>query len=362
MIRSLVRAAPLTKFASLHASLRQKEHPLKLKEIGEFGFIDRIAPLGSFRSEGVVKGIGDDCAVISIGGPEHLLITTDLMVERVHFFMSWASSEVIGAKALTANLSDIAACGGIPRDAFVSLAIPETIDLEWLDGLYRGMADIARTFEINLLGGDTTGSKSDFAINIAVTGLVPVDEVLFRHTARANDIIVLTGPTGESRAGLDILLGSLEMTREMARPLVTSHLEPRAHIEEGRLLARSRACTAAIDVSDGLSSDLLHICRDSGVGAVVHESELPMGKMLSQAARAIGKDPLDWVLDGGEDYVLLAAVEPALIGDLQKQFESEGRDLFPIGKFIARPGMELVRIDGSRQDLIPRGWDHFKRQ
>lgn len=308
----------------------------------------------------MVKGIGDDCAVISIGGPEHLLVTTDLLVERVHFFMNWASPEVIGAKALTANLSDIAACGGIPRDAFVSLAIPETIDLEWLDGLYRGMADIARNFDVNLLGGDTTGSKSDFAINIAVTGLVPVDEVLFRHTARANDIIVLTGPTGESGAGLEILLGSSEMTHEMARPLVASHLEPRAHVREGRLLARSHACTAAIDVSDGLSSDLRHICRESGVGAVVHESQLPIGEKLSHAARATGKDPLDWVLNGGEDYVLLAAVEPGLIEDLQKQFEAEGRDLFPIGKFVAGPAMELVRIDGSRQDLTPRGWDHFR--
>jgi thiamine-monophosphate kinase len=310
----------------------------------------------------VVKGIGDDCAVISIGGPEHLLVTTDLLVERVHFFMNWASPEVIGAKALTANLSDIAACGGIPRDAFISLAIPETTDLEWLDGLYRGMADIARAFDVNLLGGDTTGSKSDFAINIAVTGLVPVDEVLFRHTARANDIIVLTGPTGESGAGLDILLGSAEMPREMARPLVASHLEPRAHVQEGRLLARSHACTAAIDVSDGLSSDLRHICRDSGLGAVVHESQLPIGNSLSQAARAIGKDPLEWVLNGGEDYVLLAAVDPSLIEDLRKQFEAEGRELFPIGQFFAAPGMELVRIDGRRQDLTPRGWDHFRSQ
>ena len=143
-----------------------------------------------------MKGIGDDCAVISIGGPEHLLVTTDLLVEKVHFFMHWATPEVIGAKALTANLSDIAACGGIPRDAFVSLAIPETLDVEWLDGLYRGMADLARTFHVNLLGGDTTGSRSDFAINIAVTGLVPVDQVLFRHTAHANDIIVLPAAQG----------------------------------------------------------------------------------------------------------------------------------------------------------------------
>ena len=148
----------------------------------------------------------------------------------------------------------------------------------------------------------------------------------------------------------------------MARPLLASHLEPRAHIAEGRLLARSGACTAAIDISDGLSSDLRHICRDSGVGAVVYEAQLPIGEMLSQAAGIMGKDPLDWVLHGGEEYVLLAAVEPGLIGDLQKQFESEGRSLFAIGKFVAGPEMELVRIDGSRQKLSPGGWDHFRQQ
>jgi thiamine-monophosphate kinase len=333
---------------------------MKLKDIGEFGFIDRIAPLGNFRSEGVVKGIGDDCAVISIGGPDHLLVTTDLLVERVHFLMNWARPEVIGGKILTANLSDIAACGGTPRDAFISLAIPETIEVEWLDGLYRGMANVARTFDVNLLGGDTTGSKGDFAINIAVTGLVPVDEVLFRHTAGADDIIVLTGPVGESGAGLEILLSSPEMPPEMATPLVASHLEPRAHVKEGRLLARSRACTAAIDISDGLSSDLRHICLDSGVGAVIYEAQLPINPVLAQVARIMRKDPLDWVLNGGEDYVLLAAVKPGSIEDLQKKFEAEGTELLPIGNFTADPSMELVRIDGTRQDIGPGGWDHFR--
>ncbi len=307
-----------------------------------------------------MKGIGDDCAVISIGGPDHLLVTTDLLVERVHFLLDWAPSEVIGAKALTVNLSDIAACGGVPREAFISLAIPETTELEWLDGLYRGMTDVARAFDVNLLGGDTTGSMIDFTINITVTGLVPVDEVLFRHTARVDDVIVLTGSTGESGAGLDILLNSPEMSPEISRLLVASHLEPRAHVREGRLLARSRACTAAIDVSDGLSSDLGHICADSGVGAVVYEAQLPISPVLSHAGQITGKDPLDWVLNGGEDYVLLAGVKPGLIGDLQKRFEAEGLKLFPIGRFTTGPAMELVRIDGTRQDLRPRGWDHFK--
>lgn len=341
-------------------SFGKRSFILKLKEIGEFGFIDRIAPLGSLRSEGVVKGIGDDCAVISIGGPDYLLVTTDLLVERVHFLVHWGPPEVLGAKVLTANLSDIAACGGTPRDAFISLAIPEEIDLEWLDGLYRGMADLARTIDVNLLGGDTTGSKTDFVINVALTGLVPANEVLLRHNARADDIIVLTGRTGESAAGLEILLGGRAMPGEVAGSLVAAHLEPRAHLREGRLLAQSGACTAAIDVSDGLSSDLGHICRDSGVGAIVREEQLPIGETLCRAAEILGKDPLDWVLDGGEDYVLLAAVEPGSLQGLQKQFEEEGRHLFTIGQFVAAPKMELVRADGSSQDLIPRGWDHFR--
>ncbi|MEW6114381.1 MAG: thiamine-phosphate kinase, partial [Thermodesulfobacteriota bacterium] len=191
---------------------------MKLKEIGEFGFIDRIAPLGNIRAEGVVKGIGDDCAVVSIDGPDYLLVTTDLLVERVHFLMDWAPAEVIGRKALAVNLSDIAACGGLPLDAFISLAIPEGLDVEWLDGLYQGMRGLADSFRVNLLGGDTTGSKSDLVINVAVTGRVPRNEVLFRHTAREGDVIAITGPLGESAAGLDILLRKLQLPADIAEP------------------------------------------------------------------------------------------------------------------------------------------------
>ena len=132
---------------------------MKLKEIGEFGFINRIAPLGAIRTEGVVKGIGDDCAVIDVGASDYLLLTTDLLVERVHFLRDWASPEIFGAKALAVNLSDIAACGGLPRDAFISLAIPDGTDVDWLDGFYRGMADLARRWDVNLLGGTRPGPR-----------------------------------------------------------------------------------------------------------------------------------------------------------------------------------------------------------
>ncbi len=332
---------------------------MNIKDIGEFGFIRRIAPLGAIRSEGVIKGIGDDCAVTSLDDERCLLVTTDLLVERVHFLLEWASPEVLGAKSLAVNLSDIAACGGTPQDAFISLAVPERIEVEWLEAFYRGMAEHAARYGVNLLGGDTTGSRSDLVINVAVTGIVPRDEVLFRHTAKAGDVIVITGPLGRSGAGLRVLLQAMDIPPEVKDPLVKAHLEPRPHLEEGRFLATSGACTAAIDVSDGLSSDLWHLCEDSGIGAVVHEDKLPLSRDLSRCGELAGKDPLFWVLNGGEDYVLLAAIKPHLLDDLQDQAHKQGFTLQEIGRFVKGSRMELVRPDGSRRMFAAGGWDHF---
>ena len=342
------------------AKARKENLSLKLADIGEFGFIDRVASMGNVRPEGVVKGIGDDCAVIGLNGPEYLLITTDLLVERVHFLLDWAQPEIIGAKSLSVNLSDIAACGGVPRDAFISLAVPSYIDVEWLDGLYAGMREVAADAQVNLLGGDTTGSAGHLVINVAVTGLVPREEVLFRHTAQATDLIVLTGPTGRSAAGCDLLLKGLRLSDQAARPLIERHLQPRAHLKEARILAQSGACTAAIDVSDGLSSDLSHVCKDSQVAAVIREQDLPLDPDLIRTAAQMGKDPLHWVLNGGEDYVLLAAVRRESLADLGKLFEQEGCALFPIGEFVPGTGIELARTDGSTQQLGALGWDHFR--
>ncbi|MBM4328690.1 MAG: thiamine-phosphate kinase [Deltaproteobacteria bacterium] len=333
---------------------------MKLKEIGEFGFIDRVAPLGRIRAEGVVKGIGDDCAVVAVDGPDYLLVTTDLLVERVHFLMDWAPAEVIGRKALAVNLSDIAACGGIPLDAFISLAIPEDLDVEWLDGFYQGMRGLADSFRVNLLGGDTTGSKSDLVINVAVTGRVPCDQVLLRHTAREGDVIAITGPLGESAAGLEILLGKLQLPPQVAAPLVAAHLEPRPHLPEGRFLASSGACTSAIDVSDGLSSDLGHLCQDSGVAAVVYEDRIPVSLPLARFAELTSRNPIEIILSGGEDYVLLVALKHNMAEDLQRRAHQQGMRLHPIGEFIAGRGMELVRRNNTREPFGPRGWDHFR--
>lgn len=333
---------------------------MKLKDIGEFGFIRRIAPLGVIRSEGVIKGIGDDCAVIDLGAPDYLLVTTDLMIERVHFMKDWAGPETIGAKALAVNLSDIAACGGVPRDAFVSIAIPHDVELEWLDGFYRGMTAYARQYGVNVMGGDTTGSKTDIVINIAVTGIVPRDQVLFRHTVAPGNVVVLTGPTGESAAGCEILLTGADLPPDVTEPLIRSHLEPRPHVKEGRMLAQSGACTAAIDVSDGVSSDLGHLCEDSGVGAIIYEDRLPVGTELMRAATATGKDPLKWILHGGEDYVLLAAIRADRLDKLIETARDAGCVFHPIGEFVAHKEMVLRTKDGRDATLTSSGWDHFR--
>ena len=333
---------------------------MKLKDIGEFGFIKRIAPLGSIRPEGVVKGIGDDCAVVGLDGSNYLLITTDLLVERVHFMRDWGPPEVFGEKALAVNLSDIAACGGNPRDAFISLAIPQDVDVEWLDGFYAGMTRLARVYQVNLLGGDTTNSKTDLVINVAVTGLVAKEELLLRNTARAGDVIALTGPTGLSAAGCSTLVNSLDLPVQIAQPLIQSHLKPRPHIKEGRFLAASHACTAAIDVSDGLSSDLAHLCRDSDLGALLYEKDIPVGEALIQAAHIAGSDPMDWVLNGGEDYVLLVALKAEMSEIVRRKAIENGFDLIVIGKFVPGRKIQIVTSRGGTEDVEPKGWDHFR--
>jgi len=259
------------------------------------------------------------------------------------------------------NVSDIAACGGLPRDAFISLAIPRHIDLEWLDGLYRGMGQIARDFGVNLLGGDTTASKGHLVINVAVTGTVPKHQVLFRHTARVGDVIALTGPTGKSAAGCDLLLRELSSTSShLHKDLIQAHLQPRAHVKEGRFLAASGACTAAIDVSDGLSSDLLHLCRDSGVGAILREESIPVPGELLLLSKELGKDPWEWILNGGEDYVLLTAIRPESLQDVMAAAPGDSWNLLPIGEFVRGDRVELVRRDGSTRNLQALGWNHFR--
>jgi thiamine-monophosphate kinase len=335
---------------------------VKLSELGEFAFIDRITPGCQAADQSrVLRGIGDDAAVIECGG-SLLLVTTDMLIERVHFLRGTISYRQLGYKSLAVNLSDIAAMGGVPHEAFVSIAIPPTVSVEDLDELYDGMKALARDAGVNVLGGDTTGSKADLCINIAVTGSVPRDEVLYRTGARVGDRILVTGTLGDSAGGLTVLLERPELPDEVARFLLEAHYLPQLFLTEARILAASGAAHAAIDLSDGLASDLRHICRGSGVGAVVDVPSLPLSAPLRQLCAATGHDLLRLALGGGEDYRLLVTVDPGRVAELRSMVaERTGRTLFDIGEIVTGDAIRLRHADGTCAPLELSGFDHFAK-
>ena len=331
-----------------------------LKDLGEFGFIDRISSLCKIHGNDVIRGIGDDCAIIKISPDENLLITTDMMVERVHFLVNLQTAQSIGAKALAVNLSDIAACGGTPKQAFVSIAVPDCFDVIWLEDLYRGISELAAEFEVDILGGDTTRSLADMVINILVIGLTKNNETIFRNRAQPGDIMAISGHIGYSAAGLELLRNSSNSSAPIYTPLINAHLKPKPHVKVGRILARSQACNAAIDISDGLSSDLGHVCKQSGLGATIFEEMLPLSEALTQAALELSADPMEWILNGGEDYVLLAAIRSEEFAKVKLAVTEAGADLIEIGRFVSGSEMKLIKKSGMVFDIVPKGWDHFR--
>jgi thiamine-monophosphate kinase len=336
---------------------------MRLKEIGEFGFIDRISRGCLIQPKGIVKAIGDDAAAFRTEAGHLTLVTTDLLVERVHFLRDATSGFNLGYKALAVNLSDIAAMGGTAGNAFVSIAIPENCTLAELEDIYRGMKSLAAPYKVNILGGDTTRSTRDLIINLTVTGTVLESEILYRDTAKAGDVILTDGFLGDSRAGLHLLLNRIKADKPYLEALLNAHLLPRPRLHEGRFLARRPGVHAAIDVSDGLSSDLGHILRESNVGARLFGDRIPLSPALEQFCRHLGFDPVNHALAGGEDYTLLVTVDPADADALVRDFnETFHRPLFRIGEITDTKSFELIETDGETRTIAPTGWDHFKKE
>ena len=332
-----------------------------LKDIGEFGFIKRVSRGCLVRPESVLRGIGDDAAVFRTEPGLASLITADLLVERVHFLRRATTGFDLGYKSLAVNLSDIAAMGGTAREAFVSIAIPEDCELAYLEAVYGGMKALAAKFGVNILGGDTTGSKTDLVINVAVYGVVPEDQLLTRDAARPGDVVFSTGTLGDSRAGLHLILNRIEADTPELSALVAAHLHPEPHLREGRLLAARPGVHAAIDVSDGLSSDLGHILAESRVGARLYAEKLPVSEDLRHFCRRFGRTAQEMALAGGEDYTLLVTASADRAADISDEFQRKiGRPLYEIGEITESPRLEIVAADGSAAPLSPAGWDHFK--
>jgi thiamine-monophosphate kinase len=332
-----------------------------LREIGEFGFIRRISEGCLVRPERIVKAIGDDAAAFRSDPDMLSLITTDLLLERVHFLRHAIRGRDLGHKSLAVNLSDIAAMGGIAREAFVSIAIPEDCDLAYLDAIYDGMKALAARFAVNILGGDTTASKTDLILNLAVYGVVSEREMMTRDAARPGDAIFSSGHLGDSRAGLHLILDGIEVDTPELEALRAAHLHPEPQLREGRFLAAQAGIGAAIDVSDGLSSDLGHIVEESRVGARLWADRLPLSDELRYYCQRFGKSPLEYALSGGEDYTLLVTAAPDRAETIARGFEQGfGRPLYRIGEITDSMRIELIEGEGRSTLVTPTGWDHFR--
>ncbi len=334
---------------------------MTLNGIGEFGFIKKISRGCLIRPDNVIKAIGDDAAAFRVAPDRVSLITTDLLVERVHFIRNSITGFDLGYKSLAVNLSDIAAMGGQAREAFVSIAIPQDCNLEYLEALYDGMKNLAARFDVNILGGDTTSSKEDLIINIVVQGTVAEKEMLCRDAARPGDIIVSTGCLGDSKAGLYLILNNIPIDSEDLQALHRAHVLPEPHLNEGRFLASQPGTHAGIDTSDGLSSDLGHIAEESKMGATLYSDKLPISGSLLKFCSRFDFDPVEYALAGGEDYTLLCTVAPESVEAIAAKFQAKfKRPLYRIGEINHKSGLTLTYPDGATKPIAPTGWDHFK--
>lgn len=333
---------------------------MNLSQIGEFGLIRRIQKSLPPPFSAVPLGIGDDAAAIDASPKNYLLITTDSLIEKVHFDLAYSSYAQIGYKAVAVNISDIAAMGGVPRYFLISLGLTGDQSVADLDRLYRGIGKGGREVRMDLIGGNTTFSKERFFLSLTVIGEVPKKEMVTRAGARAGDALFVTGTLGNAAAGLEILKKGIDPKSYPS--LVGRHQAPRARWREGRLLAKKGIASAMIDLSDGLTSDLGHLADRSGVGAEVDWSRLPIAPSLRRYASRSGTDPVRYAVDGGEDYELLFTVPEKKIKTLEKEI---GRGLIAARRIGVirekKRGLTARELNGRLTRMAPGGYDHFKQ-
>jgi thiamine-monophosphate kinase len=308
----------------------------------ELALIQRIRRSASRGRTKAGRGIGDDCAILNIPRGHEVLVTTDFSLEGIHFRRDWHPPDSIGHRCLTRGLSDIAAMGGTPIAAFLSLALPADLPQQWVDEFIRGFLKLAKRYSVTLAGGDTSQSPNGILADIVVVGSVPKSKAILRSGARPGEIIYVSGTLGASVATLEELRAG-----KKRRPAShVRHFYPDPRIALGQYLREKKLASAMIDTSDGLSTDLRHICDESRVGAVVEAAALP---------KTPGKDGLQLALHGGEDYELLFTA-PA---NKRVPAKIAGVPITRIGTITSSKQIKLRTSDGKSQALEPHGWQHF---
>ncbi len=345
---------------------------MRLEDLGEFPLIARLTNGLETRAD-VALGVGDDAAALDLGNGQLLLATCDAQVEGMHFLPSIATPEEIGHKALAVNLSDIAAMGGEPCWALVSLLAPPTLEVAVLDGIYTGMRALARHFDVALVGGNVAATPGPLTLDITLLGRTTRARLLTRGGARPGDRLLVTGRLGAAVMALLTYTGAPpvgdestetdEAVREALSQARQAMVTPEPRVLEGRALAATGVVTAMLDISDGLAGDLGHLCERSGVGAIVDLAALPVDAATRTLAEARGDDPLRIALSGGDDYELLFTVRPDGVAQALDAARTAGGVASVIGEMTApEQGLRLREPDGALHPLEPRGWDHLRRR
>lgn len=340
----------------MHTTLTKPEEMPNESQI-----ISRLKDL-SRVDDRVLVGIGDDAAVIdgSAGSDgRDLLVCCDLMVEGVHFRSEWTPPRLLGRKALAVNLSDIAAMGGVPRFAMVSIALPHKFSSAFIDEIFRGLFDLAEATGVSIVGGDTSSSPDSLFIDVSVIGDCVSGRAVTRRGAKAGDIIYVTGSLGASALGLSLLEEGHRLENDSDyREALLKHLAPEPRLEPGRAIGEAGLATAMIDISDGLSTDLWHLLDESNCGAVIHAGAIPIaGSVRRASSRAPTANPLQLALNGGEEYELLFTAPLEKSRDITELSNAIELPITRIGEIVAKGRLQL-ETDDRLEPLSPSGYEH----
>jgi thiamine-monophosphate kinase len=344
-------------------SMGEKKKVTPLSELGEFGLIERLTRDFPIRNKSSLKGVGDDAALLDYRGKK-MVVTTDLLVEGIHFNLVYTPLKHLGYKAVTVNLSDVYAMNAIPRQVLVSLAVSGKFSLEAMEELYGGVRLACETYGVDLVGGDTSSSVTGLTLSVVAVGEAEKGKTVYRNTARLNDLICVSGNLGASFMGLQLLERERRLFEESSsgvQPdlagyeyILSRQLKPEARrdiIESFRELGI--VPHAMIDVSDGLSSDLLHICRQSGLGCRIFQDRIPIHRETARAAREMNIEPFIAALNGGEDYELLFTLPLGMHDRV-----NDMKDVSMIGHISGTgTGYRFVTDQGVEMELQAQGWN-----
>lgn len=341
------------------------EHRTEIGELGEFGLINRIAKSATLKNESSLKGIGDDAAVIDIGSGEVQLVSTDMLIEGVHFDLTYLPLKYLGYKAVAVNVSDICAMNARAEQITVSIAISNRFPVEAIDELYEGIEMACSKYKVDLVGGDTTSSLSGLIISITAIGRAKKEKVVYRQGANEHDLLVVTGDLGGAYMGLQILEREKQIFKE--NPAIQPDLDGHDYILQRQMRPEARVDvldflseldvlpTSMIDISDGLASEILHLCKESAKGCHVYDEKIPIDAQTSMAALDFELDPSTCALNGGEDYELLFTIK-------QSDYEKiKGNPHMTIIGHVTdqSDGCYFIDKQGSAIELKAQGWQHF---